>query len=161
MHHLDATACQSESERPHGAVACPGYELVDGCSDRQPMCQSGRSSPRTLYSGSSLTRCILPRPWTFSQRRLRAWKLLQQVSMASKTAFGVALIGHCSLCNVGVGLVLLGGCFEGCSWLGLRLFLTSTSACLHKVSRHDLEFSLPTRMTVAIVLVPSKENDKE
>jgi hypothetical protein len=36
MHHLDATACQSEGERPHGAVACPGYELVDGCSVWKP-----------------------------------------------------------------------------------------------------------------------------
>lgn len=32
MHHLDAAACQSESKRPDGTVACPGYELVDGCS---------------------------------------------------------------------------------------------------------------------------------
>jgi hypothetical protein len=32
MHHFDAAACQSEGERPDGTVACPGYELVDGCS---------------------------------------------------------------------------------------------------------------------------------
>jgi len=32
MHHLNAAACQTETERPHGAVARPRYELVDRCS---------------------------------------------------------------------------------------------------------------------------------
>lgn len=32
MHHFNAAACQSESKRPDGTVACPGYELVDSRS---------------------------------------------------------------------------------------------------------------------------------
>lgn len=32
MHHFDAAACQSKSERPDGTVTCPRYELIDGCS---------------------------------------------------------------------------------------------------------------------------------
>jgi len=43
--------------------------------------------------------------------------------------FGAVLLERCSSSTVGEGFVVLGGCCEGLSMLGVRLFLTLLLAC--------------------------------
>jgi hypothetical protein len=40
VHHFDAAAGEGEGEGPDGAVAGPGYELVDGGTFVRRLCQS-------------------------------------------------------------------------------------------------------------------------
>ena len=53
----------------------------------------------------------------------------QRALTVSMNVFGAVLLERCSSSTVGEGFVVLGGCCEGLSMLGVRLFLTLLLAC--------------------------------